>query len=115
MPEAISPHPQGAVLAIKASPGSRKAGIRGFQAGALGVAVTQIAEKGKANQALVEYIVKALGLRRSQVELLSGETSRVKQLLVKGVTAEELLARIEAVLVENKTKSSPEEGSPNST
>ena len=40
----------------------------------LKVCVTQAAEKGKANKALVELLGKALSLRKSQIELLSGET-----------------------------------------
>lgn len=38
---------------------------------------------GKANAALVRYIATALGTTRSRVELVGGERSRRKQLLVR--------------------------------
>jgi hypothetical protein len=60
----------------------------------LKVSVTQIAEKGKANKALVEVVAKGLGLRKSQLALLTGETSSHKRFLVRGVTREQLLELI---------------------
>jgi uncharacterized protein (TIGR00251 family) len=95
---AITDHPEGVVLAVRAQPGASKAGLRGEQNGALKVAVTQIAEKGKANQALVEVLAECLGLRRSQLELLAGQTQRDKRLLVRGVSRSELERRIAAAL-----------------
>jgi uncharacterized protein (TIGR00251 family) len=84
------PHAEGAVLPVRAQPGAKRNEIRGEQDGMLKVSVTQIAEKGKANKALVEVLAKGLGLRKSQFALLSGETSSHKRFLVRGVTREEL-------------------------
>ena len=39
-------------------------------------------EKGKANRAVCEVVARALALRPSQVELVSGETSRDKVLAI---------------------------------
>jgi uncharacterized protein YggU (UPF0235/DUF167 family) len=64
----------------------------------LKVSVTQAPEKGKANKALVELLAKGLALRKSQIELLSGETSAHKRFLIRGLKPDELLRRIEAVL-----------------
>ena len=47
---AIEPHAEGAVVPIKALPGSRQNGVRGEHAGELKVSVTQVAEKGKATR-----------------------------------------------------------------
>jgi uncharacterized protein (TIGR00251 family) len=89
---------EGVILSVRAHPGARKNGLRGEQDGALKVSVTQIAEKGKANQALLAVIAKALALRKSQVELISGETSQQKRILVRDITPEDLAARIDAAL-----------------
>ena len=64
----------------------------------LKVAVTQAPEKGKANKAIVQVLSKSLGLRRSQIELLSGETAQQKKFLIRDVTLEELQAKIAAVM-----------------
>jgi uncharacterized protein YggU (UPF0235/DUF167 family) len=43
---ALETHPEGVILPVRAQPGSRKNELKGEQAGALKVAVTQVAEKG---------------------------------------------------------------------
>src|SRR5688500_12673101 len=95
---AVAPHPEGCVLSVKAQPGGRSAGIRGEQGGLLKVPVTQVAEKGKANQALVETLAEELALKRSQIELIAGPTQREKKFLIRGVTREELAQRIVAAI-----------------
>jgi len=97
---ALRAHAEGAVLPVRAQPGARRSEVRGEQGGMLKVCVTQVAEKGKANKALVELLAKALDLRRSEIALLGGETSRQKEFLIRGLTCEELQARIERVLGE---------------
>ncbi len=92
----LQPHAEGTILPIRAQPGSRRNEIRGQQDGALKVCVTQSPEKGKANKAIVELLSKSLALRRSQIELISGETSSQKRFLIRGVTPKELARRIAA-------------------
>ena len=95
---AITNHAEGCVLPVRAQPGARKAGVLGEQAGALKVAVTAPPEDGRANKALLEVLREALRLKRSQVELLSGATSRDKRFLIRGLSTVELSARVAAVL-----------------
>jgi uncharacterized protein (TIGR00251 family) len=94
----LQPHAQGVVLSIRAQPGAKRAGICGQHNGMLKIAVTQVAEKGKANAALIEALAEGLGLRRSQLQLLSGETARAKRILVRGIDADRLADRIAAML-----------------
>jgi uncharacterized protein len=98
----IEPHPAGAVLPLQARAGGRANALRGVHQGALRVSVTQIAEKGKANEAIIEVLTKALGLRRSQVELISGLTSPQKRYLIRGVTGEQLQQKLAAALADGK-------------
>lgn len=88
----ITPHPGGAVLAVRAQPGARRNAVLGEYGGALKVAVTAPPADGRANAALAEVLADWLGVRRSAVELLSGHTSRDKRFLVRGVTPDELTA-----------------------
>jgi uncharacterized protein (TIGR00251 family) len=94
----VDEHAEGCVLPVRAQPGARKAGILGEQAGLLKIAVTTPPAEGKANKSLVEALRGALDLKRSQVELLSGATSRNKRFLIRGLTRPELLARLDALL-----------------
>lgn len=94
----LEAHPEGTILPVKAHAGARRNGIGKVQAGALQVSVTQAPEKGKANKAIIAVLAEALGVKKSQIELLSGETSAQKRFLVRGVPIGELSNRI-AVLV----------------
>jgi uncharacterized protein (TIGR00251 family) len=94
----LSEHSEGILLPVRAQPGASASGIRGEQNGALKVAVTQAAEKGKANKKLIEVLAKGLRLKRSQIELASGDTQSQKQFLVRGIALAELRVRIEAAL-----------------
>jgi uncharacterized protein (TIGR00251 family) len=94
----LTEHADGWVLAVRAQPGARRTGVQGEQNGALKVAVSAPPEDGRANKALVEALSKALGVRRSQVELLSGATGRDKRFLIRGVPRSELEERVAALL-----------------
>src|SRR5262245_56397620 len=91
---AVAERAEGCVLPVRAQPGARRAGIQGEQNGALKVAVTAPPEDGRANQALTELLRDELGLKRWQVELLSGQTSRDKRFLIRGLSAAELQAKL---------------------
>jgi uncharacterized protein (TIGR00251 family) len=91
---AIEPHADGCLLAVRAQPGARKAGVMGEQAGALKVAVTAPPEDGRANAALTDLLRDWLGLKRSQVELAGGATNRNKHFLIRGLSAGDLRARL---------------------
>ena len=56
----------------------------------LKVSVTQAPEKGKANKAVIELLAKKLGLKKSQIELIAGETSHQKRFLLREIKPDEL-------------------------
>jgi uncharacterized protein (TIGR00251 family) len=94
----ITDHPDGVVLPVKAQPGAKQNAIRGEQNGMLKVSVTQVAEKGKANRALIEVLAKTLGLSRAQIDLIAGEAQPQKKFLIRGASRDDLAARIAATL-----------------
>jgi uncharacterized protein len=92
----LEAHPEGTILPVRAQPGARRNEIRAPQGGALKVCVTQSPEKGKANKAIAELLSKTLRLKKSQIELIAGETSQQKRFLIRAVRPDELAARINA-------------------
>jgi uncharacterized protein (TIGR00251 family) len=94
----VTAHAEGCVLAVHAQPAARRSGVVGEHAGALKVAVTAPPQDGRANKALAEVLREALGLKRSQVELLGGEANRGKRFLIRGLARPELEARLAALL-----------------
>jgi uncharacterized protein (TIGR00251 family) len=95
----LGDHAEGVVLPVRAQPGARKNGVQGEQAGSLKVAVTAPPEDGRANKALIEVLREALKVKRSQIALLSGEASREKRFLVRGVSKAELAERVTALVL----------------
>lgn len=96
----LAPHPEGVLLPVKARAGARGNSLRGVRQGKLLVGVTQAPEKGKANDAIVNLLCAALGLKRSQVALAAGPASADKKILIRGVTPTELAQRIDAALAQ---------------
>ena len=84
--------PGGVTLAVRAQPGAKKtavAGVYGESASAqLKIQVQAPPIEGRANSALIAYLSELFGLPKSSVELVSGELSRSKVFLLKGISAE---------------------------
>ena len=51
--------------------------------------MTAAADKGRANKAIIEALADALGIRKSQIALISGETNR-RKLFEVGIASNEL-------------------------
>jgi uncharacterized protein len=94
----IREHRQGCILSVRAQPGARRAALVGEHAGMLKVAVTAPPDKGKANDAIIEVLAESLGLKRSQIALHSGATSRKKEFLITSVSAKGLAAILERLM-----------------
>lgn len=56
----------------------------------LRVRVKAVADKGKANAAVIALLAKALGVAKSDLTLVSGETARLKTLAVPAEAEERL-------------------------
>ena len=91
----ITDHADGCILSVKAQPGARRDAIIGEHAGMLKVAVSAPPDKGRANDAIIEVLAAALGLKRGQIELLSGATSRQKKFLLRGITTDLVRSRLQ--------------------
>jgi uncharacterized protein (TIGR00251 family) len=92
----ITPHAEGATLALRVQPKGRRNAILGEQAGALRVSVTAPPEDGRANDAVLALLRDEFDLSRSQLVLLSGQTNRNKVVLVRGLTPDALLKLIQS-------------------
>ena len=79
-----------AVKVIPSAPGNRFAGYQGKE---LVVKIAAPPEKGKANKELIAFFSKSLGISKSGVALLRGETSHHK-LLSLPLSSREALERI---------------------
>jgi uncharacterized protein YggU (UPF0235/DUF167 family) len=83
-----------AYLQVRVTPGARETAIGEWREGVLLVKVWEPADKGRANQAVIRLLAKALGVPASSMTLKRGATSRDKLLAVDGLTDAELRARL---------------------
>jgi uncharacterized protein (TIGR00251 family) len=76
---------EGLVLEVWIQPRASRDGIAGVQGGALKIRVAAPPVDGEANDALVRFIAKLLGVPRASVEIVRGHSSRTKALFLRGV------------------------------
>ncbi len=79
----------GAQLYVRVSPGAKLNEVYGLWTGAdgerrLALKVTAPPDKGKANAAVLVLLAGALGLPKSALTVASGDTSRLKTIVVRG-------------------------------
>lgn len=80
-------------LVVSVKPKSKKEGLEVGPDGGVLVRVSAPPVEGKANERIIEVLAKALGVPRSGVRLVRGETARHKELEVE-LPSEEVRARL---------------------
>ncbi|HEY3215618.1 MAG TPA: DUF167 domain-containing protein [Candidatus Eisenbacteria bacterium] len=87
------------MLPVRVQPGARKEGLVGFtDDGALRLKVAAPPEGGRANQAVVELLAGLLKVKRRQVVVVRGMTSRSKWVRVDGLDEPTVNHRLAAAL-----------------
>ena len=76
-------------LPVKVVPGASRTRYLGEWDGRAKFAVSAPPERGKANKALTAHIAKLLGVRKTDVTVVSGLTSPVKTIRIERVTVEQ--------------------------
>lgn len=92
----------GVLVALRVTPNAGADAIEGEEARddgsrVLRVRVKAVPDKGKANAAVIALLAKKLGLAKSAITLESGETARMKTLLVSGEAAS-VIGRLETLV-----------------
>lgn len=75
---------QGVEIRVKVVPGSSKTQIMGTLGEMLKIKIAAPPEKGKANKSLIAFLAKLLGLKKNDIEIVSGKTNPVKVLRISG-------------------------------
>ena len=96
--ECLSDTPEGVVISVRVQPRSSRAGIDSLIGDAVKVRIRCAPVDGKANKELVETLADEFGLAKSSVVFKSGETSKQKRLLLRGISAAQVEERLKAAL-----------------
>lgn len=104
----IYEHPQGVAFKIFVQPRSSKNIIAGLHDDALKIKLTAPPVDNAANKMCIKFLAKRLGVSNSRIEIITGQTSRTKQVLLRSdqpkITAREYkrLKKIIQKLIESK-------------
>jgi uncharacterized protein len=91
----------GVTLAVRAQPGAKKTTIIGVygegSSAQLKIAVQAPPIEGRANSALLEFLAERFGIPKNSVELMTGELSRSKVFLLRGVTLQQVQELLKSI------------------
>ncbi len=87
---------RGLTFTVQVLPRSAKVNIVGSHQGALKIKLTAPPVGGAANKQCIQVLAKALGLPKSALSIVRGETSRIKQVCVLTHALESKTGAIEA-------------------
>ena len=89
----------GVDLWVRARPRASKSAVKGVAEGALEVALAAPPVDGEANEELVRFLARALGVGKRDVRIVRGESGRHKRLHIARIGEGELRARLALLLV----------------
>ncbi len=80
----------GIVVSVKVQPNASKDRVVGEHADQIKIAVTVAPEKGKANKAVIKVLSHWLGIKSSDIEIVSGETSKDKKVFIRNINEDDI-------------------------
>jgi len=86
----IQETPKGIIFKAAIQPGGSRNEIVGIKGDALKIRLTAPPVEGAANKMCVEFLAKTLKVRKSDVEIIRGQASRSKKVLVRSATRKEI-------------------------
>ncbi len=95
MNSALTETQEGVIVAVYVQPRASRDEVVGMHGDAFRVRLTASPVEGAANRRCREFFAKLLGVPKSDVALVSGDKSRHKRVLIRGVDAAAVLGRLE--------------------
>ena len=86
------------VFTIKVSPAASRNCFDGIYDGMLKIKLSVAPERGKANQALIEFLSKKMNIKKKFIQIVSGKTSKIKQVSVENINTENLSEKLQAII-----------------
>lgn len=87
------------ILSLHIQPRASKSGISGVQENALKIRLTSPPVDGAANKLCREFLADLFGVSKSSVEIIAGETSRLKRVRITSNDPEQLKKIIDDIVI----------------
>ena len=92
MPIWLKQTPTGIVLNLHCQPGAKLTKVVGLHDGCLKISLQAPALENRANEMLLSWLSKQLRVPQKQIQLLSGQSSRIKRVEIWGsITSEQII------------------------
>jgi uncharacterized protein (TIGR00251 family) len=85
---------EGICFKVKVVPKASCHEIVGWESEELKIRLAAVPEKGEANGELIRFLAHQLGIGKSKVRLVQGETSRHKRICVSGLSVEQIQEKL---------------------
>ncbi len=85
-----------AKLQVRVQPGASRNEVVGFEGELLRVKLTAPPVEGKANKALIALLADALRISKSGIEIIGGQSARLKLLDIPDLDAGEIRSRLQS-------------------
>jgi uncharacterized protein (TIGR00251 family) len=82
------------IFYVKVIPSSSRTSFEGIYDGMLKIKLSAAPEKGKANKALVDFLADKLDVKKKFIKIISGLTSKVKQVAVEQISPQMLAEKM---------------------
>jgi len=92
----IQETPEGVIFKAVIQPRGSRNEIVGLKGDALKIRLTAPPVQGAANKMCIEFLAKSLKVRKSDVEIVRGQSSRTKQIMVRGATPGKIAALLQS-------------------
>ena len=81
-------------LELKVTPNAGRNAITGWRGDVLQIKIAAPPEKGKANKEVIDFLGRTLGVKKSAIAVIKGETSRNKAIEIEGMSREEIIGKL---------------------
>jgi uncharacterized protein (TIGR00251 family) len=88
------PEDNSSYLNLKVTPNAARSLVNGYKGGVLQLRIAAPPVKGKANRELVAVLSRALGVSKSAIKIVKGQTSRHKVVKIEGLSNKEINKRL---------------------
>jgi uncharacterized protein (TIGR00251 family) len=95
LPPYIKVSKAGVLVEVYVAPRAKRSQVTALHGGYPKIALAAPPIEGRANEELISFLRDLFGLPRSRIELVRGDTSKRKLLLLKGISVQEARKRLE--------------------
>ena len=93
--EVVSSHPRGVTISLHVQPKASRTEVVGRVGDSLKLRVAAPPVEGAANDEIVRWLSRLLRVPKSSIEIVSGDRSRKKVVLVTGIGTDEVLTALD--------------------